>query len=370
MDRIPVIKGGMKITKNIKKTNRFLAFRMACLALCIIPLSGCYLLKQGCYVMKYSAEAKRIDTLLQRADTPEDLKAFFLLVDEVRRFSSDSIGLVENDNYSTYVNVDKKHIVDVVYGAEKLGFIPYRWSFPFLGSFPNKGFFELEDAHKEAKRLAEKGYDTCVLGAPAFSMLGFSSDPLYSYMKRYSVFGLANLIFHEQTHATLFVSSHLQFNEELATFIGQEGALRFVRGKFGDTSEQYRSAVNSIRADEVYNDLIKSLCADLKAVYESAGLTDDAKLRLKQAIITHFKDFVTMHCDSLFPSRDKKRPCDLSKVTINNASLVADMTYTLNLSLFRELYERKHHDFRAMLASLKTLKKKKGDLHEWIGTLE
>ena len=61
----------MKIKQNIKKLKKCLALRMACLALCIVPLSGCYLLKQGCYIMKYSTEAKPIDSLLQRADTPK-----------------------------------------------------------------------------------------------------------------------------------------------------------------------------------------------------------------------------------------------------------------------------------------------------------
>jgi predicted aminopeptidase len=351
------------------KIAMILSLRLLCVILCIISLSGCYVLKQGCYVMKYSAEAKRVDTLLQRADTPKDLKTFFLLVDEIRRFSIDSIGLVGNDNYSTYVNVDKKHIVDVVYAAGRLDFIPYKWSFPFLGTFPNKGFFDPNDARKEAMGIAAKGYDTCIMGSIAFSTLGFFSDPLYSYMKEYSAFHIAYLIFHEQTHATLFIKNQLQFNEEFATFIGQEGSLRFVREKFGDTSEQYRNAIGAVHDEKVYYDCMKSLYANLKTVYDSASLTSGAKLSLKQEIISHFKDFVTSHCDSLFPSRDKKRPCDFSKVTINNASLVADMTYTFNLSEFRDLYNRKNRDFKAMLASLKTLKKKKGNLHEWMGKL-
>jgi predicted aminopeptidase len=329
-------------------------------------LCNCYLIKQGKYVLKYSAGAKRIDKLQARFDTPVETKAFFSLVAEIRRFAADSIGLSRNDNFSTYIELPRDRIVDVVYAAGRLDFKPYTWRFPLFGSFPNKGFFEPADARKEAARLARKGYDTCVLGAGAFSTLGFFSDPLYSYMKRYSAFRLASLIFHEQTHATLFLNSQLQFNEELASFIAKEGGLRFIQWKFGDTSEQYRRALNSVRDEDVYYGLMKALYGRLKAVYDSTGIMNDEKLRLKETVIARFKDSVVANYDSLFKSPGYHW---IPKVTINNASLVADMTYTLNLSLFRDLYERTGRDFKAMLASLKTLKKKKGDPHEGIKQL-
>jgi predicted aminopeptidase len=111
---------------------------------------------------------------------------------------------------------------------------------------------------------------------------------------------------------------------------------------------------------------MKALYGRLKAVYDSTGIMNDEKLRLKETVIARFKDSVVANYDSLFKSPGYHW---IPKVTINNASLVADMTYTLNLSLFRDLYERTGRDFKAMLASLKTLKKKKGDPHEGIKQL-
>jgi hypothetical protein len=49
----------------------------------------------------------------------------------------------------------------------------------------------------------------------SFSTLGFTRDPLYSFMKGYSAFQLASLILHEQTHATLFVKGQTQFSEAM-----------------------------------------------------------------------------------------------------------------------------------------------------------
>ena len=292
---------------------------------------------------------------------------FISLVDEIRGYASDSIGLVKNDNFSKYIDVHKSHIVDVVYGAGKLNFTPYTWRFPFFGSFPNKGFFELKDARKEADGLIAKGYDACILPAGAFSTLGFFSDPVYSFMMRYSPFRLASIIFHEQTHATLFIKSQMQFNEELATFIGNEGGLRFIRSKFGDTSEHYRNALDVLHDESVFSSLMKSLRGELKTAYDSTGITDENKLQLKQSIIARFKDSVESNYDSLFRSPAYR---GLPKMEINNAFIAADMTYTLNLSMFRDLYKRKNRDFKAMLASLKPLKKQKGDPHALMKKLE
>ncbi len=343
-----------------------LSLRAAAVTGCVALLCGCYMFKQSRLFLKYSMEAKQIKKLQRSADIPGEEKAFLALVEEVRGFATDSIGLAKNSNFSKYINVRKDHIVDVVYAAGKLNFIPYKWRFPFIGSFPNKGFFDRSDAVKEAEALKAKGFDVCILGADAFSTLGFFSDPLYSFMKRFTPFRLAYIIFHEQTHATLFIKNQLQFNEEMATFIGNEGALRFIRGKFGDTSEQYKNALHEIDDESAFSTLMKSLKEKLACVYDSAGITDENKLRLKQTIIARFKDSVAQNYDSLFRSQGYR---GLSKADINNALIVADMTYTLNLSLFRDLYERKNRDLRAMVESLKSLKKKKGDPHELIGKL-
>jgi predicted aminopeptidase len=304
-----------------------------------------------------------MEKLLHDEATPADTKAFFVLVKEIRRYAIDSIGLVNNNNFSKYVDVHASHIVDVVYAAGKLDFAPFMWHFPFFGGFPNKGFFETGDARKEADGLAAKGYDVCVLPSGAFSTLGFFSDPVYSYMKRYSPFQLANLIFHEQTHATLFIKNQLQFNEELAMFVGKEAGQRFIKSKYGDTSDEYRSALNLVHDEDVYYGLMRSLYRKLKALYGDSGIDTGEKLRLKGEIINRFKDSVITNSDSLFRSQSYR---GYSKAVINNATLAADMTYTLNLSTFHDLFERKNRDFKTMLASLKTLKRKKGDLHELV----
>lgn len=317
-------------------------------------------MKQGYYVIKYTTGSVPIEKLRRRADTPLELKRFFSLVSDIREFAFDSVGLKKNNNFTTYVKVDRKYLVDIVFAAGKDNFTPYQWRFPFFGSFPDKGYFDLNDAEAEARRLDKKGYDTYVGRGDAFSTLGFFSDPVYSFMKDFSLFEIASLIIHEETHATLFIKDNVQFNEEMATFFGAEGALRFIKAKFGDSSEQLKNAEKESQDYRTYIGLIDSLYNRLKIVYDETIALQE-KLRKKQEIIGQFKDFVTDKYDSLFGSPDFK---GLSKVNINNAFISSDITYTFDLKDFYNLYQKNNRDFRAVLMCLKPLKNSKGDLHE------
>jgi predicted aminopeptidase len=340
-----------------------IGYRIAGIALasaCALPLAGCYVLKQGCSVIKYTHEAIPIKKLQNRPDTPDSLREFLRLVGEIRRFAADSIGLVRNGSFSTYVNIDKTYLVDVVYGAGKLDFTPYQWRFPFFGTFPYKGFFDRKDAQKEADRLIAKGYDAFIGRVDAFSTLGFFSDPLYSFMSRFSVYRIASLILHEQTHATIYYKNQAQFNEELAMFVGNEGALRFIRANYGDSSERYINALHEQKDDGEYFSLIKSLYRKLKSAYDGNG-TEAEKLEVKRLIIRKFKDSISANYDSLFSSQAYR---GMAAMDINNALIAADMTYTYDLNWFYELYRKKNRDFRVMLAILKKLKNKKGDIRK------
>jgi predicted aminopeptidase len=324
----------------------------------VLPLQGCYLLKQGSYILKYSLDAKPIDKLQKRPETPEDLRQFFARVQDIRRFAIDSVGLKANKNYSTYVAIDKKYLVDVVYAAGRDNFNQYKWCYPFFGCFPYKGFFERPDAEAEAARLQKKGYDIDIGRVDAFSTLGIFSDPLYSFMKRFSLFRLSSLIMHEQTHATLFIKNHIQFNEQLASFVGDEGALWYIRSRYGESSPQYLEALHEWKDSDAFTLLLQGLYRQLQPVYADSALSSAQKIERKQQIISHFKDSVAVNYDSIFQSQ---RYRGIPKAEINNAYIAVFMTYTLDLKDFYNLYNQENHDLAATLGKLKLLGKQKGD---------
>jgi len=320
--------------------------------------SGCYLLKQGVFMLKYSTRAVPIQRIVARPETSDSLKQFLNLVTEIRTFAHDSIGLAKNKNYSTYVSIDKAYLIDAVCACGPLDFTSYTWCYPLFGCWPLRGYFDKQDAKKEAERLSNKGFDVYIGRVDAFSSLGFFSDPVYSFMRDFSVYSIADLIIHEQTHATIYVKNQVDFDEELATFMGSEGALWFIRSKFGPNSEAYENALKLSKDNVTYYRLAKALYEKLLVVYTDSAMARPVKLAKKHDIIEGFKDSLSRNYDSIFQTKAYR---GLEKTTINNACIAVDMTYSIDLGLFYELYAQNRRDLRATLALILPLKKKSGN---------
>ncbi len=320
-------------------------------------LNGCYLIKQGIYLIRYNYRARPFEAIMNDPDTEEKIRSFLKLAQEIRAFAIDSVGLVKNGNYSRMVEVNNDYIAVFVSASQKLSFEQYKWCFPILGSIPYKGFFELEDAKKEAGKLSRKGYDVDISKVDAFSTLGFFSDPLYSYMADYKVFSLASLIIHEQTHATIYLKGQAQFNEELATYIGNKGALEFIKSKYGEDSEEYHKAICAYRDRQTHGSIMKKLVKDLDQIYQSDE-SSESKLEKKQKTIDTFRQNIKNNYDSIFETSNYRNIGDMK---INNASLAVWMTYTFDVDLFEQLYRKKGNSLRELMDYIRTLKKIKGD---------
>jgi predicted aminopeptidase len=319
-------------------------------------LNGCYVFKQGIYALRYNRQAENIDVVLKNSLTNDETRKFLMLIKEIRQYAVDSIGLNSNSNYSRYVTINKDYLIDVVSAAEKHSFKQYKWCFPVVGCVPYKGYFEAADATKMAEKLSKKGYDINVDKVDAYSSLGFFSDPLYSFMSTYSVYGIASLIFHEQTHATVYIKNQSNFNEQLATFIGTTGAQQFIRSKYGENSDEYLNIALAQQDYETYLKLLRGLYGDLKEVYDDTLRTRDEKISDKETKIQNFKQTVESRYDSLFQTKRFKK---LSTLRINNAYLAVRMTYSLNLATFEKLYEKHGRDLKATLTYLKKIKELK-----------
>lgn len=315
---------------------RFMTSVLAMAAAAVFFLSGCatqlgYLAKQGEYLWKYSSGTQPVGALLQSSATPADTRDFLLRVSQIKSFAVEEVGLRNNENYTRYKEIDRDHLVDVVSACDAVSFTPYLWSYPFLGKLPYKGFYERADAEAEGARLKKEGYDVIIRSVDAFSTLGFTKDPLYSFMKKYSPFELASLIIHEQTHATLFLNGQPQFNEELATFVGDEGAFEWLIMKYGEDSEEYQSAVAEDEDSQTFISLLQSLSRELEGLYSGSG-TRPEKLARKAEIIGDFKRRFSEDLASRFHSKAYK---DLGKIPLNNAYLDLYRLYSDDIPLLR-----------------------------------
>jgi predicted aminopeptidase len=293
----------------------------------VLLLSGCatqlgYLAKQGQYLWRYSSGTQPVQALLQSAATPADTRDFLLRVSEIKSFAVGTVGLRNNGNYTRYKDIDRDHLVDVVSACDAVSFTSYLWSYPFVGKLPYKGFYERADAEAEAARLKKEGYDVIIRPVDAFSTLGFTKDPLYSFMKQYSLFELASLVIHEQTHATLFLNGQPQFNEELAVFVGDEGAFEWLSARYGADSDEYRSAAAEQERSQLFISLLQELSGVLDALYKGPG-TREEKLARKAEIIGDFQ------------TRSSAEYKGFEKLQLNNAYLDLYRLYSSDIPLYR-----------------------------------
>ncbi len=333
------------------------------LATLISILSGCvsdlgYLAKQGNYLLRYSNGTESVDDLLKTASTPPDVRGFLQEVKGIRRFAVESIGLRDNGNYTRYKSIEKDYLVDVVQACDAVSFTTYQWSYPVLGRLPYKGFYERADALVEAEGLKKRGYDVIVRKVDAFSTLGFTRDPVYSFMKKYSPYELASTIMHEQTHATLWVKGQTDFNEELADFVGETGALEWIAGRYGQQSAEYRSALDEKADSELFVAKLRQLDASLEEVYDSP-IPRAYKLERKSQLINAFRKRLAGEAGTMFRSPGYSRIADLP---INNAYLSLYSLYTDDVPLLHSWFqERCGSDLKAFMLSMEALAKK-GDV--------
>lgn len=177
--------------------------------------------------------ARSVDEVLADPTTPDSVKAQLTYIHAVRRFAIDSLGLRDTRNYTTYYDQHGQPLLWVLTASEVFRIRPYQWKFPVVGTVSYKGFFRKEVGEREAQQLEESGFDIDYGEVGAWSTLGWFRDPILSGMLRRGQGRLAELIIHEMTHATLYVPGEVDFNENLASFIGEEGAKRFLNAHFG-----------------------------------------------------------------------------------------------------------------------------------------
>jgi len=323
----------------------------------ISSLAGCasqlgYLAKQGGYLYRYSTGTQSIDSLLESPSTPFETREFLQKVKDIKRYAVTSVGLRDNANYTRYKSIDRDYLATVVQACDAASFTPYEWSYPFLGRLPYRGFYEPADAEAEAARLKKDGYDVLVRKVDAFSTLGFTQDPVYSFMEKYSPYELASVIIHEQTHATVWVNGQTDFNEELANFVGEIGAFGWIAERFGVQSPEYQAALDAKADSDLFVSKLKELGKSLAELYSSRDSRQD-KLEKKAEIIGAFRKKLADEAGTVFRSPDYRK---VGRIAFNNAYLSLYALYTDDVPLLRSFYEQRcGSDIRVFMRAVEKL---------------
>ena len=275
------------------------------------------------------------------------------LIARIKQFGVDSLGLDPSGSYETYYEHGDTALIWNVSACRPYELKAYQWHFPLAGAFGYKGFFDKAKAEAEAARLEAQGYETRLRPVSAWSTLGWLHDPTLSGMLRRDTASLANLILHELTHGTLFVPGSLAFNENLASFVGDYGAERFLAAEFGADSPELLRYQQRKSDRDAFAAYIVTQSKALDSLYRSfpPSLPEAEKAQRKAAFFTGFVAALQaqegrFHNPGWAHIFDERPP--------TNNFFLSYLRYRGQQNQFREAFEQEFGgDFAAYLAALK-----------------
>lgn len=285
-----------------------------------------YAAGQGMGQLSIVWNARPIAEILTDPQTPDSLKEQLEFIGEVRRYAIDSLGLNDTENYTTLYDQEGKELMWVVTACEPWRLSEKTWDFPVVGKVPYKGFFSQEKAKAEAMIWKNQGLDVSVRNPGGWSTLGWFTDPVLSGMLSRSKGDLAGLIIHEMAHATIYVKDSSTFNENLASFIGDEGAKKFLAYKYGNSSDQFKEFILEDEDYRKWSDHMLRGADKLDNLYHTQSFirtSDSVKLNLKTAVI---KEIVSAADTLVLPTMPNARNY-FSKQLPNNAWFMSYIRY-------------------------------------------
>jgi predicted aminopeptidase len=304
-----------------------------------------YLTRAGIEETRILQARQPITELVADPRTDSALRDALGLVVESRDYAA-RLGLEAKETYTTFADVGRDTLLLVLQAAPRDCICPHTWKYPIVGRIPYKGFFDFGAAHREADKLAARGFDTYLRPSSAFSTLGWFNDPLLSTALTGDSVELAATVFHEIAHNTLYVKSATPFNESYAQFVGYRSAQSFFRDK-GDTLLARRAADrwhDEIVLGEFYADLVGRLQSLYDTHPDSVAL-DQGRARAGAWAREQLEGPLRARLRTFSIGRVPQRP-------VNNARLIGARIYRTRLDLFDRWYEAHGEDVRRSVAEL------------------
>lgn len=322
-------------------------------------LSGCsslYIFQAAYEEGKILWRREPIKRQLQDPNLPADTREKFKLVLAVRDYARDAVKLKVGGSYSSTSYVDRPVLAHVLMAVPKTDLRPYTWWYLFVGEVPYKGFFSEEAAKADAASFEALGYDTGIRSSPAFSTLGWFNDPLLNHLLQYDKVTLAEVIFHELLHNTLFVKGAVDFNESLANFVGNHATIEFFRDRHGEESAEHRAAAQRWKEELEFSGFLSRLADSLRALY-GKNIPEEEKLRRREEIFAESqKEWARRTA-----SQPAHRFRGFSQLKLNNAVIFQFLLYTRQLDLFDSVYEKEGRNLARFIDAVRKALREGGD---------
>lgn len=328
----------------------FLLIMVSCLVWSDLVIYG---LSQATGQVSMIIKAQPINEALADKNFPDSLKQKLILITEIKKYAVDSLGIKTSNNYSDVYNQNHTSLLLTVSACEPYALKPKEWTFPVLGSVPYKGFFNTYKAKIEINELMKQGYDIDVYSPSGWSTLGWFNDPILSNMLYRSAGQLANLIIHELTHGTIFIKNNVDYNENLANFIGDKGAEQFLKYKFGNNSKELIHYQQNKADEKIYSDYMLKSIERLDSLYTEikAEKNDVAKKEKKKKLILQIVRGVN-HLNLY--KRENYFKFSLKAISEKNAFFMSFQRYDSQYDVFeKELNTKFNGQLKAYLLFLK-----------------
>jgi predicted aminopeptidase len=216
-----------------------------------------------------------IDAVLDDPAQPASIKDSLRRVVAMRQFAIDELGLPDNDSYVTYADLERPYVVWNVVAAGEFSVDAEQWCFLFIGCVSYRGYFSRDAAREFSATLKQRGLDTYVAGATAYSTLGYFSDPVLNTMLAGGESYVAGVLFHELAHQRFYLRGDSEINEAFATAVQQYGtALWLMRFGTEDDVAAYRRRLGR---QEDFTTLVADQRTRLATLYASNASVDELR---------------------------------------------------------------------------------------------
>ena len=284
------------------------------------------------------AASRPVQEVLEDPETPGPVRNKLQNLPAIRQFAMTDLALPASNSYRRYADLQREAMVWNVVATPVDSLQPRRWCYPVLGCAAYRGYFDQSRAQAYAEGLALEGWDTAVEPVPAYSTLGWFSDPLPSTVIAWPLSDIAGMVFHELAHESVYVQGDSGFNEAYATLVEKEGVERWLQ-KFGTREQREQWSLRERRRREFLG-LLSDTRHRLMELYAS-GIGRDPMMQRKAAILQMLREeyeALRQAWDG-YPGYDRwmRRP-------LNNAHLASVSTYHALVPAFREILRQSDGD--------------------------
>jgi predicted aminopeptidase len=309
----------------------------------LLQLTACssiaYIAHTGSGHLKLMSDRQPISSLINDEHLTQAQKDKFKKILRIREFASEQLHLPDNKSYTSYVELNRDYVTWIVFAAPALSLQAESWCFWVIGCVPYRGYFNEAKAHQFASQLRQQQLDVYIAPVPAYSTLGWFSDPVLSSMLDRGELATAEYIFHELDHQQLYIKNDTGFNEAFASAVGQLGVIAWLESEKKHT-HLTRYLKSRQETQQIYL-IVDKLRQQLARIY-ATSLSEAEQRRLKREALVAYQQTVRSRLKQWEEGESYEQ---WLLEDMNNAKLNAMSTYSALVPEFISLFKKCHERF-------------------------